>query len=305
MRSMKLLIAALLAAPAPAFAATTDAALHVVATVPDLAAIARAIGGELVDVQTMSLATQDPHFVDARPHLALALSRADLLLVNGLDLEIGWLPTLVNGSRNPRVRSGSPGYLDCSKLIDPLEVVTGRVDRAHGDIHPGGNPHYLIDPRAVLKVVAGIAARMAELDPEHAERYKKGGADFARELESARARWEQKLASLRGTKAVGYHKSWAYLADWLGLNMIEHIEPKPGIPPTPAHVATVLQKMRQESVKLVLQEEYYPATTATLVAEKSGAHLVLVPGGADFAHGETYLAKMERLVEMLSGEKKR
>jgi zinc/manganese transport system substrate-binding protein len=272
--------------------------LKVVATVPDLAAIAKAVGGEKAQVVALALPTQDPHFVDAKPNLALELNRADLLLAIGLQLEIGWLPTLQNGARNPRILTGNPGYLEVSQFVRPLEVPT-LVDRSQGDVHPGGNPHFLYDPRVAVVVAKGIAERMAQLDPKNADAYRANLAKFTAEVDKARIGWEQRLAGLKGVPVVAYHKTTAYLADWLGFVTLANLEPKPGIPPNPSHVAQVLGLARQRKARLVLQEDYYPSTTAKLVASKIPAALVILPAGTDIRGGQTYLQRMEELVKRL------
>lgn len=277
------------------------AKLNVVATVPDLAAIAQEVGGEYVEVTSLSLGTQDPHFVDARPHLALALSKADLLLVVGLELETGWLPPLLTGARNGNIQTGGAGYLDCSRFVKLLDVPSQKIDRSMGDIHPGGNPHYLYDPRAGAEVVSGIAQKLGELDREHAEKYRENGAKLRAKLGEFRVRAEGKLGALRGTKVIAYHKTLPYLSDWLGFSVTEYIEPRPGIPPNPAHVARVLSLAKSEAVRAVISESYYPETTARLIAEKSGARLVRIPGGADLRAGKTYVDRLEALVAALAG----
>lgn len=285
-----------------ALAGHARADLRVVATTADLAAIAKAIGGEHADVVALSLPTQDPHFVDARPHLALDLARADLLIAVGLDLEIGWLPTLRLGSRNPKIQSGAAGYLDSSTLVDKLEVPVEKIDRSMGDVHPGGNPHYMFDPRRVARVAAGIAARMSTLDPAHAEHYRRGGAAFVQRLEQARARWEQAASGLRGVRIIAYHRSLSYLADWLGLAVVENIEPKPGIPPNPRHVARVLSAARAQNVKLIIQEVWHPRGTAEMLAERASIRFVAIPGGPDFNRGQTYFAFMDAVISALAGK---
>lgn len=242
-----LMLVALLAVPRLA-----SAELEVVATVPTLASVAKAVGGSKVTVQSMALHTQDPHFVDAKPSLALKLSRADLLLAVGLDLELGWLPTLQTGARNGAIQVGSKGYLDCSQFIRKMEVPTA-VDCSHGDIHPGGNPHYLYDPRAVSRVAKGIAARMAELDSDNARFYQVKLERFLKRLQAKVKKLQARLKPYRGQPVIGYHKSWAYLADWLGLEQVQFIEPKPGIPPGPAHVARVLATARKQNVPVIIQ----------------------------------------------------
>ncbi len=289
-----------LGAIAPAIA---RADLKVVATVPELAALAKAVGGDRVQVTALALPTQDPHFVDARPHLALELARADLLLAIGLELEVGWLPTLQTGSRNGKIQRGGKGFLDCSSLVSVLEAPPAKVDRSMGDIHPGGSPHYLYDPRRAAQVAAGIGQRMAELDPERAADYTRGAQQVQQELERARKGWEQALAPLQGARAIAYHKSLAYLADWVGLQIVAHVEPKPGIPPNPRHVAEVLVTARAQQVKLIVQEGYYPKTTSAMLAERAGARLAVLPGGPDIAKGKTYVNFVTEIVARLTGKK--
>lgn len=276
------------------------AAPRVVTTVPDLGAIAREVGRDKARVIALVGPTQDPHFVDARPNLALELSRADLLVLAGLDLETGWLPTLITGSRNAKIQTGSAGYLDASTLVHLLEVPTQKLDRSMGDVHPGGNPHYLYDPRNAAPIARGIAQRLGQIDPANAAAYAANAEDFVKRLDAARAGWEKKLAPLRGKQVLTYHKSMPYLAAWAGFSVPVAIEPKPGIPPSPSHVATVLATVQTQGIKLILQEVYYPETTAKLVQDRVGAQLVRVPGGADFAAGQTYLQRMDALVDALA-----
>jgi len=276
-----------------------SAQLRVVATTPDLAAVAKAVGAGHAEVSTLALPTQDPHFVDARPHLALDLARADLLVAVGLDLEIGWLPTLQSGARNAKIQVGGSGFLNCSQFAQVLEVPATKVDRSMGDIHPGGNPHYMFDPRQAIRVGAGIGKRMAELDPKHAADYQRGAARFQSEVEAARKGWEQTLAALRGIKVITYHKSLSYLADWLGLQVVEQVEPKPGIPPNPRHVADLLGLAHAQGVKLLIQEAWYPTNTSRLIADKAGAKLVTLPSAPDFNQGKTYLDFINELVGRL------
>ncbi|MFP2932805.1 metal ABC transporter substrate-binding protein [Pyxidicoccus sp. 3LG] len=298
MRTFRLL-AALCAAFSVLAAAPARADLNVVTTVPDLAALTKAVGGDHVSVQSLALGSQDPHFVDAKPNLALALNRADLLVSIGLDLEIGWLPTLQLGARNPRIQVNNPGFLNASQFPRILEIPQGKVDRSLGDVHPGGNPHYLYDPRQAVAVAKGISERLAQLDPKNAADYRANFAKFSDELEKARAGWEKRLAGLKGAPVIAYHRTTAYLADWLGFEPITFLEPKPGIPPNPSHVASVLAQGRQRKARLVLIESYYPDTTAKLVASKIPAPMVTIHGGTDFRGGETYIQHINELVERL------
>lgn len=298
MRSFKF-VAAVCAALFCLAAAPARAELKVVATLPDLAALAKAVGGDKVEVTALALPTQDPHFVDAKPNLALALNRADLLIAIGLGLEIGWLPTLQIGARNARIQTGNTGYLDASQFVRLLEVPAVPVDRSQGDVHPGGNPHYLYDPRQALAVAKGIAARMQQLDPKNSATYQANLATFTTELEKARTGWEQRLTGLRGAPVIAYHRTTAYLADWLGFTPIAFLEPKPGIPPNPSHVAQVLALGKAKKARLVLREDYYPEGTARLVASKIPAPVIVLPGGTNFRGGQTYLQHVEEVVGKL------
>jgi zinc/manganese transport system substrate-binding protein len=273
------------------------AELDVATTVPSLASIAKAIGKEHVSVSSLALASQDPHFVDAKPSLALKLHKADLLIAVGLQLESGWLPTLQTGARNPAIQSGGEGYLEAASFVKKIEA-SEVVDRSKGDIHPGGNPHFLYDPRAAAAVAKGISDRMVKLDPDHAGAYQKNLAQFIADLEQARKGWEKRLAPHKDKRVIGYHKTWGYLTDWLGLEQVAFLEPKPGIPPTPKHVAAVIATARAKRVRVILQESFYPDATAKLVAEKAGATLVVIPGGAEFPN-QSYIEHIEGLVSQL------
>jgi zinc/manganese transport system substrate-binding protein len=281
-----LVLASALAVVIPARA---RAAVAVVATTPDLAAIVRQVAGAGAQVTALALPTQDPHFVDARPNLALALNRADLLVVQGLELEVGWLPALQSGAKNPKIQAGAPGYLDASTLVAPLEVPGGEVSRAQGDIHRGGNPHYLVDPRNGAKVARGVAAKLAAIDPAGAAGYQQRAEALEREAIDLAAKQAARFTALDGgkRKVVVYHRSWAYLEAWLGLTEVGAVEPKPGIPPDPAHVAGLLGAMRAQGVRAVVTEDYYPSTTSKLLADKSGAALCVLPGGT--AEAQSYL----------------
>jgi zinc/manganese transport system substrate-binding protein len=274
--------------------------LRVVATVPDLAAVAQEIGGKAVAAEALAKPTQDPHFVDAKPSLALALNRADLLLVAGLDLEIGWVSTLLVGARNSKIQRGSAGFLDTSTLVQVRDVASGPVDRSHGDIHPSGNPHYMSDPREAASVAKGIARKLAELDPGNRPAYEAGAAAFVAKLEAARKGWEQRLAPLRGARIVSYHRTLSYLCGWLGLEEVAYLEPKPGIPPNPRHVAALLAHAKDKKVRAVLQEAYYPDNTSKLVAAGIPAPLVTLPGGTDVAKGQSYVDHMGQIVAALA-----
>lgn len=289
-------LAFLIALSAPRIA---SADVKVVTTTPDLASVAAAVGGEHADVTALALPTQDPHFVDPRPHLALALSRADLLVVVGLDLEVGWLPTLQTNARNGDIQAGSRGYLDASKHVDRLGVPTTRIDRSMGDVHPGGNPHYMFDPRAALAVARAMAGRMAEIDSDHADAYRRNLKRFESRVRAKLRKWKRAAKALSGEPVIAYHFSFPYLADWLGFEVVSQIEPKPGIPPNPRHVMRVLKRARKRNVDIVLQEGWYPTNASELIADKAGATLVRIPGGPDFKDGESYVHWIDGIVARL------
>ena len=251
--------------------------IRVVTSIETFAALARAVGGGNVSVESLARGYQDPHFVEAKPNLLVPLSKADLLIYAGLDLEIGWLPPLVQGSRNPRIQAGAKGNLDASTAIDVLDVPAGRVDRSQGDIHPRGNPHYWLPPVNALKVAKEIAARLKELDPSHGVDYDANLLSFGGLLKSKSADWSRKAASLRGLKVVPYHKSWTYVSDWLGLREMGYVELKPGIQPDPKHLAELILRMKAESVRVLMIESFYNRGIAGQVADAAGAKLLVLP----------------------------
>jgi zinc/manganese transport system substrate-binding protein len=272
MRRFALLAALALCAPRPA-----AAALRVVSSIPTLGSLAKEVGGDRVEVESLAKGYQDPHFVEPKPSLMLVLNKADLLLHVGLDLEIGWLPPLVLGSRNPKIQTGGLGNLDCSRAIPVLDVPTTKVDRSMGDIHPLGNPHYWLPPSNARIIAGEIAQRLSQIDPEGAATYRKNLAGFNARVYAAEKKWQPMASKVRGVKIVTYHKSWTYLSQWLGLQEIGYLEPKPGIPPDPDHLFRLIQAMRSEHVQLVLAEDFYNLNTARLVAEKGGAKLLDLP----------------------------
>ncbi len=268
-----LVLAGGVAAPRPAAAAK----LRVVTSIETFADLAKRIGGDRVEVTALSHGSMDPHFVEAKPSLQVALNRADLLVHVGLELEIGWLPPLVLACRNPKIQLGTPGNLDASAAIPVLDVPTTKVDRSMGDIHPQGNPHYWLAPDNAARVAGEIAQRLRELDPSGAAAYQANLERFQSELKAKRAAWERAAAGLRGVKIVVYHKSWSYVSQWLGLVEIGYVEPKPGIPPPLSHVAALVGLMRAQHAQLVLMESFYSRSTAQLVAQQAGARLVVLP----------------------------
>lgn len=272
-------------------------ALKVVATISDVAVIAREVVGADGKVITLANSNQDPHYVDPRPSLLVDMSRADALVLVGLDLETGWLPVLLKGARNASIQLGAPGYIDTSVFIEPMEVPTVPVDRSMGDVHPRGNPHYLKDPGNAVRVAHGLALRLGALDPAHAAAFKSRADAFAQSMEKRIKEWTTRLAFLKGQGVVTYHTSLNYMIHWLGLVPVGHIEPKPGVPPTPSHLAGLISLARTQKVRLFLAEQWFPVSTASVVAEKSGARLTVVPGLP--AENQSFAAHMEEIVALL------
>lgn len=256
-----------------------EAKLRVAATIETLADLARQVGGERVEVDALSHGTQDPHFVPAKPSLVLLLNRADALVYVGLDLEVGWLPPLVQQSRNARIQLGQPGNVDCSTVIRARDIPNVPADRirALGDVHPLGNPHYWIPPENALAIAQLLARRLTALDAAGAATYAARLRDFEQRLQVRSADWARRAAALKGTKVVTYHKSWSYLSRWLGLDEVGTIEPKPGIPPTANHTAQLITTMKQQGAKAILLEMFYPSNLASVIGRETGARVVAVP----------------------------
>ena len=294
-RTSLLAALALASLPAPAIAA-----LKVVTTTEGLATLAREVGGDRVEAVSLSRGIQDPHFVDANPILAVKLRQADLLVDVGLDLEVGWLPPLVNQSRNAAIQPGGPRRLTAASAVNVLEVPTGPVDRSQGDLHPAGNPHFLADPRRGEQVAAAIAARLSALDPAGAAAYAARLADFRRRIDADQTRWLAELAPLRGRKVVTQHRTLSYFLDWAGLVAAGYVEPRPGVPAPPSHLADLVGVVKAEGVKAILVENYYDPKSASVVAQHGGARLVAIPGdvgGTDAAKTyQAYLGELVRLV---------
>lgn len=291
-------LAALVAAAVPARA---GAAFRIVTTTEGLAAVAREVGGEHVEVESLSRGIQDPHFVDANPMLAVKLRSADLLVDVGLDLEAGWLPPLVLQSRNGEIQPGGPRRLTAATAVQVLDAAAGPVTRAAGDLHPGGNPHFMTDPRRVASVAAALAERLARLDGRNAVAYARNARAFQARLAAAQARWEQELAPFRGRKILTRHRTMTYFLAWSGLLSAGELEPRPGVPPPPAHLADLVQVARRDGVKAICVENYYDTKSADVVARYSGAKVVQLPGDVGGEPGlDTYEKYVDTLVRRLT-----
>jgi zinc/manganese transport system substrate-binding protein len=271
-RFVPLLLAGALFAAAPA-----HAALNVVSTTEDLASIAREVGGDKVKVESLSRGYQDPHFVEAKPSFVLKLHGADLLIVVGRELEIGWLPPLITQARNAKIQPGADGYLDASLNAKILEIPTGQITRAMGDVHPAGNPHYWLDPDNGKRIAQSIDKKLASMDSANAAYYAQREEDFERRVTAADKGWQAQLAPYKGTKIVTYHRSWPNSADHFGLDVMGYVEPKPGIPPSPSHTLELIKAMKEQNVKIILVEPYFDLKTPNSIARETGAKVLMMP----------------------------
>jgi len=262
--------------PGTIFSATPAQAkkLNVVTSTTDMAALTQEVGGDRVTVESIAKGYQDPHFVEAKPSFLLKLRQADLLVTVGLQLEIGWLPPLITQSGNPRVQVNANGYLDASQFAEILDIPTGPVSRAMGDVHPQGNPHYWLDPDNGRRVAKGIAAKLGELDPENSSYFQEKFQDFDKRLTTAEQKWDAEMKPYHGRKVVTYHKSLPNFAKHFGLNVIGYVEPRPGIPPTPSHTIELIGLMKRENCKFIMVEPYFDLKTPNSIASQTGAVVV-------------------------------
>jgi zinc/manganese transport system substrate-binding protein len=302
MRSTKLLTTVSLALIGLAAIGSSSAAqIRVVATTPDLASIAREIGGDKVSVVALAKPTEDPHFVDAKPSHIVTLNRADALIEGGAELELGWLPPLLENSRNGKIAAGAPGRIVASEGIRMLEVPTS-FDRSKGDVHSLGNPHFLIDPVNVKIIAHNIADHFTQVDPKNAATYNGNLGRFNTKLDAKYADWQKQLAPFKGARIVTYHKDFVYLAQRFGLNIVDELEAKPGIAPSPAHLAEVIGKMKSTGAKVILVQPFQNRKTAETVARQTGAVVLDVPQQPGAAPNTTgYFDLMDNIVNTLAG----
>ena len=258
--------------------ASAHAKLNVVATLPDYGAIAEEIGGDMVKVTSLAKGTEDPHFIDARPSFLRILNQADVLLEGGAEMEIGWLPALVNNARNPKILGDAPRHVLMAQGIPLLDVPLAPVDRSMGDVHPAGNPHFAHDPANSRIMAAHLVEVFSKLDAANALLYQANLKKFNERLDQKLAEWARLMEPFRGTKVVTYHKSYEYFAARFGLEIVGQIEPKPGIEPSPTHINALIPRMKEAGAKLVMIEPNRPRKTPQYVADAIGAKLVIVPG---------------------------
>ena len=282
-------------------AVSAHAKLNVVATTPDIAAIAKEIGGDKIELTTMARPTEDPHFVDAKPSFILKLNKADVLIHGGAELEVGWLPKLIEQARNAKIIGAAKGEVRCCDGVKMREV-PDKLDRSAGDIHAAGNPHFLVDPENAKIVAHHIADAFISLDATNREYYESNSKRFMAALDAKLTEWQSKLTPFKGEHLVAYHNSWLYFGERFGMKIEIFLEPKPGIPPSPAHLATVMAKMKEQNARVVIVDPYLNRKTAETVARGTGAKVVAVtqfPGGVKGTE-DSYIAMMDYLVNSLA-----
>lgn len=277
MKRLSILATLFLALSGSALAQTTNVQkLNVVTTTEDLASLTREVGGDRVNATGIAKGYQDPHFVEPKPSYLLLLRNADLLEVVGLDLEVGWLPPLLEQSRNTKIRPGGQGYLDVSNGVEILDRPTGNVNRSMGDVHAMGNPHYWIDPANAIRIAIQVSKRLSELRPNDAAYFAGRLETFKKRMNDANKKWTAMLAPYRGAKIVTYHNSWPNFVRRYGLNIVGFVEPKPGVPPSPSHTFELINLMSSQKVKAILVEPYFDLKTPKSIAERTGANLVVM-----------------------------
>jgi zinc/manganese transport system substrate-binding protein len=298
-RKLTLTLAAL--AASAALAAPAGAQLKVVTSTTDLYDIAKAVGGNRITATHIGEGYQDPHFIEAKPSFVLQLRNADVWAFVGLDLEIGWMPLLLDGARNPRIRQGGSGYLDVSRAIPLLDVPSGNVDRSQGDVHPLGNPHYWLDPENGRRIARLFKAKFTELDPQGAAAYAANEQNFEARLNTTERTWTDELAKIKGQPVVAWQTSWRYFAEYTKMNIVGFMEPKPGVPPSPAHLAGLIQTMRRTGAKVIVMEPFYDRKTADFVAARTGAKVLILPPSVGGVKGVgDYIAVMNYDIQHLA-----
>ncbi|MBI5472072.1 MAG: zinc ABC transporter substrate-binding protein [Ignavibacteriae bacterium] len=275
-------------------ALAAHATVRVVTTLPDLADFAQQVGGDKVKVDFIVRGNQNPHFVDVKPSYMMKLKSADVFLMIGMELEM-WAPQIIDGSRNDKL-----DVVDLSKAVAKREV-PARVDASQGDVHRFGNPHYWLDPRNVKTILEEIVAALARASPGDEQYFKANAETYLKKLDAKIAQWETTMKPFRGAKLITFHKSWTYFAHWLGLDIVDQVEPKPGIQPSPGHTAELIRKVRGGNIKAIIVEPFYDTSAPEQIARSSGAKVLRLTtsvGGVEEA--KDYISMMEYNIATLS-----
>ena len=279
----------------------SKAELDVFACEPEWAALAVEIGGDLVDVDSATTALQDPHYIQARPSLIAKVRNADLIVCSGAQLEIGWLPALLQKANNRNVMPGSDGNFEASMFVERFEA-TGNVDRAQGDIHPQGNPHVQTTPHNIRLIAGALAERMAQLDSANADAYRSGLANFTSRWDEAIEKWENRAAPLQGKRVITHHKSWVYLERWLGLQEVGNLEPIPGLPPTAGHLSQLVKRFSNGGADVIVRSPYQDDRASAWLEDRTGIPAVVLPltvGGTEEA--TDLIAWFDDIIDRLLG----
>jgi len=285
-----------------ATAAPALADLKVATSLTDLASVAQFVGGKHVTAQSLCRGYEDPHFVPAKPSLMKSIQNADVFVSVGLELDSGWLPLVLPGSRNPKIQPGARGFVDASQGVTVLEKPAAGVSRAEGDVHPLGNPHYYLDPKALETVADHLADVFSGLDGANAADYAANAKAFKERMDASLEKWQKQLEPYKGASLVTYHKNFVYFADRFGLKLFGTVEPKPGIPPNPRHIADLAESMKRAGVKVVVYQPYYNADASNQVAQRAGGTAVEVPtevGGVPAA--TDVFTKFDTMVSSIAG----
>lgn len=281
---------------------TAKADVNVVATTQDIASISKFIGNDQVDVISLTKGSRDPHFATAKPSMIRKVFRADLVIAVGADLEIGWLPALLQSGRNPDVLPGTQGYLDLSKFINLKGRPKGRVTRDMGDVHAAGNPHYWLNPDNGVLMAKAIADKLSELDPGHTQLFQENAKHFQAEISERKKHWQSALDFLKGNAVISYHTSMLYLADAFGFKIVGNIEPKPGISPSASHLNKLINTINQQHIPLLIMEPYYEKRSAQLLERKTGIHIAIIPQSVNSLPGvDNYFKLFDKITEIIKG----
>ncbi|MDO8445023.1 MAG: metal ABC transporter substrate-binding protein [Deltaproteobacteria bacterium] len=259
------------------FSTASFAEVNVVATLPWIGSVAKEIGKEKINVAVLVKSGQDPHFVEAKPSMIVAAKNADIIMYNGLELEIGYLPLIITSSRNPKIQPGQKGNLDCSISVNVIEMAKTDLDRSMGDVHASGNPHYHLSPDNVLKAAKTISERLSSIDGGNSDFYRSRFDIFEKGLREKMKEWDERMAPLKGKKVILYHRDMNYLMERYGIGVVGYIEPKPGIPPTPKHLQSLIEAGKREGVSAVLVNTYFERRSPSFVADKIGVKMLMLP----------------------------
>jgi ABC-type Zn uptake system ZnuABC Zn-binding protein ZnuA len=297
------IIAVLVAGSLAGTTVSAQGKLNVVTSTEDLASITREVGGEKVTVTALARGYQDPHFVEPKPSFILAVNRADLYVAVGRELEIGWLPPLLTSSRNAKIQPGARGYLDASSNVRILEIPTGQITRAMGDVHPLGNPHYWLEPGNGRLIAQAVRNKLTELAPADKAYFAQRYDEFDRRLAEAEKRWDATMTPYKGTKVVTYHRSWPNFMARFGLEVIGYVEPKPGIPPSPSHTLELVDEMKRSNIRLIVVEPYFSLKTPQAIASQvpGGKVVILAPSVGGVKEVSDYIQLFDYNVNLLAG----